>query len=87
MKKFIVTQCFRCSLTPKITEDTKSKIVPYKFTPDINPGTYTEQEFLGLLGKDFLQTENYKEIIENGWVKVIEEKDITSKSLKAFNKL
>ena len=87
MKKYIVTQCCRCSYTEKETEQNKGRIRAYKFSKDLNPGVYSEEEFMSIVGKEFIESGKFEEYCDIGWIRVEKVEDITSKVVKNFNKL
>ena len=87
MRKFIVTQCCRCNYTPKETEENKNRVRAFKFSKDLNVGTYAEPEFVKIVGEQFFESGKFEEYCNLGWIKVIEEKDVTEKTITHFNKL
>lgn len=86
-KQYIVSQCCRCDYTPKETEENKGRVRAYKFSKDLNVGTYTEDEFRKICGDEFIKSGKFEEYCEIGWIKVIEVRDITEKTVNHFNKL
>lgn len=87
MKKYIVNQCCRISLTQKETAENKGKVKPYKFTRDLTPGTYTQEDLVNAVGKEFIENPKFAEFCDIGFIKVIEEKDLTQNVIKSFKKL
>lgn len=85
MKKYIVSQCFRCYYKPE--NSIESPYSSDNFSKDVQVGTYTESEFLSLVGEKFFKTNNFKKYTENGFLKIINEQDITEKTAKKYNSL
>lgn len=85
MKTYKVTQTCRCAFIPEATEANKNKMRKYSFTKDLNVGSYSEQDFLALTGPEFIKSGKFKEYCDIGWIKVIEEKDVTFKAVTQLN--
>lgn len=84
MKKYIVNQCVRINLTPKPTEENKNKAIPFQFSNDLPCGEYTEDEVIKIMGKDFLNSSELKEFLEDRTITIKVETDITNKSIKSM---
>lgn len=85
MKKYIVSQCFRCYYKP---EDKNADLYAGEnFSKDVQVGEYTESEFIGLVGERFFKSNNFKKYTESGFLKIVNEQDITEKTAKKYNSL
>lgn len=85
MKKYIVKQCVRLPI-----KDESGKIKVFKFSKDLAPGEYTEEDIVRLVSEDFLKDPQFAVLCQIGFIKVIEEKNVTEKTInkvKSFNKL
>lgn len=90
MKKYIVNQSFRCYYKPDGDIKSNKVIDRYgskRFSKDVLVGTYTEQEFLALVGEQFFTSDNFKRYSDCGFFKIINEQDITEKTAKKYNSL
>lgn len=85
MKKYIVSQCFRCYYKPE--NKIEAPFSSDNFSKDVQVGEYSEQEFLSLVGEKFFKSENFKKYTDNGFLKIISEQDVTKKTTKKYNSL
>lgn len=77
MKIYKVKQNFRCCYN--VNGDNSGTVVPYRFSPDVKVGEYSEKDFKELLGKEFFDSGFFAKYCENGWITVVDTKDITKK--------
>ena len=77
MKIYKVNQKFRCCYN--INSEGRKTATPYRFSPDVAVGEYSEKDFKELLGKEFFDSGYFAKYCENGWIKVVDTKDITKK--------
>lgn len=77
MKQYIVHQSCRCCYNK--VDRASTKIQSYKFSPDIQVGTYTEKDFTNLVGEEFFKSGFFAKFCKLGWISVVETKDVTDK--------
>lgn len=79
MKQYIVTQSF----TYNKAEEREDGIVnrPFSYAKPIVRGTYSESDFNRLVDKTFFSSGRFKKYCAIGWIKVIETKDVTAKTV------
>ena len=67
---------------PEVTETNKNKIRKFTITKDIPVGQYSEKDFKALVGDKFISSGTLKHYCDIGWIKVLDIKDVTKKTVK-----
>ena len=80
MKLYTVHQKIRVCYTK--TDGIDTRMNPYRFSPDIDRGTYNEGDFKKLVGDEFFTSGSFAKFCKIGYITVAETRDITEKVAK-----
>lgn len=77
MEQVIVKQsCRACYTSPDIGS---KRISTPRFSPTIQVGIYSKEDFDNLVGEEFYKSGNFAKFCEAGWISVVKTQDITKK--------
>lgn len=77
MEQVIVKQC--CRACYKQADKGGKTIQNYEFSPTIEVGVYSKEDFDRLVGEKFYKSGEFAKFCEIGWISVVKTQDITKK--------
>lgn len=77
MEQVIVKQSCRACYTG--TKMESRQVTTPRFSPTIQVGVYSKEDFDNLVGEEFYKSGNFAKFCEAGWISVVKTQDITKK--------